>query len=208
MYNIINRFDIETAFLPLHKLIMFSNTLEDVFVFLLGMFRGGKTTSGMARPCRIRGCIFDPVRPGVHRMTAKPPTDADGTDNERSDDEVTEFGDPIQKDRTRDLFDVLSHRRRRYVLSLLRDHRSLTIADLADCIAEIEQDCPITEIPADEVLYVYISLYHNHLPKLSDAGLIRYNREREIVGPAFREHQEVGRLLDQFTRPVSRYDRL
>lgn len=42
---------------------------------------------------------------------------------------------------------------------------------------------------------VRIALYHNHLPKLCDAGVVAYDRDRRTVALA-RERERVVRLLD------------
>lgn len=79
------------------------------------------------------------------------------------------------------LFDTLSHSRRRRVLSLLLEHGSLPLADLADEVATRERDETIAEIPPADVLDVYTSLYHVHVPKLEAASLVEYSQSRDEV---------------------------
>jgi hypothetical protein len=47
------------------------------------------------------------------------------------------------------IFESLTHPRRRYAIRCLREYgESMALADLADEIAVLENDSPITEIPA------------------------------------------------------------
>lgn len=84
------------------------------------------------------------------------------------------------------LLRALSVRRRRYALALLRDLGTLTLADLADELAEREYGETIDRIPAEDVKALYMSLYHRHVPKLEAADLVEYNQERDLVAPTDR----------------------
>lgn len=79
------------------------------------------------------------------------------------------------------VFDLLSDQRRRYALQCLSEHRSLTLADLAEEVTRREQDMPISAIPEEDVLRVYTSLWHAHVPKLSEADVVAYDQERDLV---------------------------
>ena len=80
------------------------------------------------------------------------------------------------------IYDVLSERRRRYVLKCLQEYdESMTLADVADEVAVRELGKRITDISAETVMEVYLSLYHSHLPKLTAAGIVEYDQERDIV---------------------------
>ena len=86
------------------------------------------------------------------------------------------------REHTNAIFGVLAHHRRRYVLRELRQHADpMSLADVADEVAVRENETPITDIPADEVKRVYMSLYHTHIPKLEAADLVRYDQERDTV---------------------------
>ena len=79
---------------------------------------------------------------------------------------------------------LLSHHRRRIFLSVLRSYgESLTPPDAAEEVAREETGRNIHEIPAERIATVYHSLYHDHLPRLVDAGLINYDQERDLVEP-------------------------
>lgn len=57
----------------------------------------------------------------------------------------------------------------------------MALADMADEIAVWENDTGISNISAEEVKRVYISLYHTHVPKLADADIVEYSQERDSV---------------------------
>ena len=79
------------------------------------------------------------------------------------------------------LFDALADVRRRDALVTLLSHGDLPLPDLADEVAVAERDEPLPKIDPDAVLQVYLSLYHTHLPKLTDVGLVEYDQERDFV---------------------------
>ena len=87
------------------------------------------------------------------------------------------------------VYSILRNRRRRLVLSQLeRADGSLKIGDLAEQIAAIENDKPISAVRSKERKRVYISLYQSHLPKLDETGVVDYDADRGVVerGPYFR----------------------
>lgn len=76
------------------------------------------------------------------------------------------------------LFDVLSDSRRRFILTYLQEHDTpMALMDVVDELATWEHEADITDIPAKEVSSISISLYHRHLPKMADAGIVEYTRE-------------------------------
>lgn len=79
------------------------------------------------------------------------------------------------------IYELLAQQRRRNCITCLYEHGPLPLADLADEIACDEYDAPITEIPEDEVLRVYLSLYHTHIPKLAEANVVEYTQQQDIV---------------------------
>lgn len=80
------------------------------------------------------------------------------------------------------VFDVLGHPHRQALLYCLKKHdRSLPLADAAEQVAEKLDDRPIPEIPADEVKNIYLILYHSHVPKLGDEGMVEYKQELDMV---------------------------
>lgn len=85
-------------------------------------------------------------------------------------------------ERINTVFSVFAHHRRRYTLrELWRHEQPMALADLADELAVRENETAITEIPAEEVKRIYMSLYHTHIPKLAEADLVDYDQERDTV---------------------------
>lgn len=80
------------------------------------------------------------------------------------------------------VYELLADRRRRYLLECLAEHGySLTLADLADEVAAREHDCHIADVPEEVVLRIYLTLYHQHVPKLHEAEVVRYHQDRDMV---------------------------
>lgn len=79
------------------------------------------------------------------------------------------------------LLDVLSDGRRRRALRTLLTHEEMMLPDLADEVAVEEAGEPLSELDPHAVLRVYLSLYHTHVPRLTDVGLVTYEQERDLV---------------------------
>jgi len=81
-----------------------------------------------------------------------------------------------------DVFSILSNRRRRDVLRYLRrDAESASLGDLAERIAAWENDIPVAEVDYKQRKRVYTSLHQTHLPKLDEAGIVEYDRNRGTI---------------------------
>ncbi|WP_435364372.1 DUF7344 domain-containing protein [Haloarchaeobius sp. DYHT-AS-18] len=94
---------------------------------------------------------------------------------------------------------LLSNDRRRCVIEHLKEERPwMTLRQLADHIAEIEAD----ESPAPSNLRdsVYVSLHQSHLPKLDDAGIVEYDKDRKEV-----TLQDTARQVDVYMEVVNRW---
>ncbi|MDB2223860.1 hypothetical protein PM023_04125 [Halorubrum ezzemoulense] len=84
-----------------------------------------------------------------------------------------------------DLFDVLANQRRRFAVHLLKreEAEKLEIGDMAEQIAAWENGTDMAEITGDERKRVYTALQQSHLPKMDDAGVVEFNKDRGIVEP-------------------------
>ena len=82
------------------------------------------------------------------------------------------------------LHDLLADERRRHALDCLSEHGSMSLPDLADETAAREHDQPLPRVPEDAVLTVYLSLYHTHVPKLVETGLVSHDRDCGVVSLA------------------------
>ncbi|WP_121742437.1 DUF7344 domain-containing protein [Natronorubrum halophilum] len=81
-------------------------------------------------------------------------------------------------------FGLLADQRRRLFLKVMRTYgESITLPDAAEEVAVRETGRNVSNISAECVHEVYISLYHDHLPRLVDVGLLEYDQERDLVFP-------------------------
>lgn len=80
------------------------------------------------------------------------------------------------------LFRSLADFRRRTILDILsHQFHPIHVETLAREIGAVEHYTSESEVPIDEVERITVSLRHCHLPVLSDAGLIDYDREDQMV---------------------------
>jgi DNA-binding transcriptional ArsR family regulator len=80
------------------------------------------------------------------------------------------------------LFDTLANQYRRSILCALNTHmQPMTQSDLLDVLAGLKYGTTADEIAPIDADQLSASLYHLHLPRLQDAGLIEYDRESETV---------------------------
>lgn len=93
------------------------------------------------------------------------------------------------------LCDLLSSYRRRNAYRILVRHGDLSLPDLADEVAVAECGRPLSEVDPDHVLQIYLSLYHTHVPKLGEAGLVAYDQDGDHVALT-----ETGRELESPAR--------
>lgn len=76
---------------------------------------------------------------------------------------------------------LLAARQRRYLLYCLYLFANpIRLPDVAGQVSEWEYNRPENEL-LDERLDVYLSLYHNHVPRLSDAAVIAYSQSEDMV---------------------------
>ena len=81
-----------------------------------------------------------------------------------------------------EVYELLSNARRRFVISYLRGREEpVPLSELSDAVASWENEVPAEELTDQQVKRVYVSLYQTHLPKLSDFGLVEYDRDEGTV---------------------------
>ena len=56
----------------------------------------------------------------------------------------------------------------------------MTLPTVADCVTELEYGAP-AETLLEGRLCVYVSLYHEHVPRLAEAGIVDYHQEENSV---------------------------
>lgn len=82
-----------------------------------------------------------------------------------------------------DVFGVLSHPRRRFLLYVLTLDDQWTLPALATRLAAWEHD--IDETAVDDRLHerMYVSLYHTHVPRLEKARALRFDERTDTIVP-------------------------
>lgn len=93
-------------------------------------------------------------------------------------------------------FELLSTRRRREILDLLRDHGHVTLPDIAEAVTIRQLGKEITEIDPEAVTDTYMMLYHSDIPKLVDENVVVYDQDQDLVvtGENF---DQIAELLDR-----------
>lgn len=78
-----------------------------------------------------------------------------------------------------ELFTLLSSSRRRHVVELLDEQGGEAMfRELTDAVARRETGEPVRY---DQRKRVYVSLRQSHLPRLADAGVVEYDRDRGTI---------------------------
>ncbi|WP_202614586.1 DUF7344 domain-containing protein [Halostella litorea] len=105
-------------------------------------------------------------------------------DGETQGDAVPDDGQPDVSESEPELsldvmFEILKNERRRFVLKYFEDHEGpVALGDLAEHVAAKENGKPERELTSGERKRVYVGLYQCHLPKMDDAGIVEFNRNR------------------------------
>ena len=83
-----------------------------------------------------------------------------------------------------EVFEVLSNRRRRYVVhALKRAQEPIEIADLSARVTAWEVDIDPSEVRYEDRRNVYSTLQRTHLPKMEEKNLVRVDEEENVVRP-------------------------
>lgn len=80
-----------------------------------------------------------------------------------------------------EIFDILRNGRRRAVISLLREHGELSVPTLTRHVAAEEYGVDMEDLSPDQHKRVYTGLYQCHLPRLDDAGVVSFDKDRKTV---------------------------
>ena len=86
------------------------------------------------------------------------------------------------------VFGAIDHPRRRYLLYALATDSEWTLRELATKLVAWEHDVEETTVLDDQRDRMYLSLFHTHVPKLVEEGVIRFDRETETIARG--EHAE------------------
>lgn len=86
------------------------------------------------------------------------------------------------------VYEALGHSRRRYLCYTLFEDTEWSLTELATKIAAWENDVPEHAVTEDQREELYVALYHAHVPKLVDEGVIAFDAATETITTA--EHAE------------------
>lgn len=79
-------------------------------------------------------------------------------------------------------FDAIASGDRRKVLSVLGESDTrMSLTELAIELVRAEQGIPEPGIDSDPVRDRTVELYHRHVPRLADAGLVDFDRDQRTV---------------------------
>jgi DNA-binding transcriptional ArsR family regulator len=77
------------------------------------------------------------------------------------------------------VFEVLKNSRRREVLKYLHEcESSVSLSDLAEHVAAIENDTTVKALSSSQRKRVYVGLYQCHLPKMDDMDIVDFDQNR------------------------------
>lgn len=105
------------------------------------------------------------------------------------------------------MFDAVGNARRRQVLRYLNEQDGrVTLSDLAEHIAAIENDTTRELLDSQQRKRVYVGLYQSHLPKLDGMGVLTFDQQRGEIErtPAASQLDEYLYDEDDDTRPSKR----
>lgn len=111
--------------------------------------------------------------------TADELDDGGSSSDPDSDEEGTTAGYKLPLDQK---FELLKNKRRRMTLQYLEENDgTATLSDLSEHIAAIENDTSVKAISSSQRKRVYVGLYQCHLPKMDDAAVIEFDKNRGTI---------------------------
>ncbi|MCL9814013.1 DUF7344 domain-containing protein [Natranaeroarchaeum aerophilus] len=118
-------------------------------------------------------------------LSSEPPAEGE---TEPGDGEVEDEPSQLPLDI---VFEILKNRRRRRVLHHLKEQEdnSIDLGSLAEHVAALENDKSVAALTSGERKRVYVGLYQCHLPKMNDADVVDFDRNRGTI--------ELGETADQ-----------
>lgn len=81
------------------------------------------------------------------------------------------------------VFDILRNERRQQVLGYLAvtGDDVIRIGELAEHVAAVENDVAVAALSSQQRKRVYVALYQCHLPKMADANVIEFDKDRGTI---------------------------
>jgi hypothetical protein len=110
---------------------------------------------------------------------ADPASGGDGSESTEVTDDDESDVEPLPLD---SVFELLKNQRRRHTLRFLKDAEgSVTLSDLAEHVAALENDTTPRELSSDQRKRAYVGLYQCHLPKMDELDAVEFNRDRGLI---------------------------
>jgi len=101
--------------------------------------------------------------------------DPDGSEDGGDEESAEELPKDVQ-------FDILKNQRRRLVLNYLFDvDNPVSLGTLSEHVAGVENDKDPRALDSQERKRAYVGLYQCHLPRMHDAGVIDFNKNRGMI---------------------------
>lgn len=105
-----------------------------------------------------------------------------------------------------DIFEVLAHPRRRYLLYALSLDDQWTLSDLATTLAAWEQDTEEAVVDDRTRKRMYVSLIHSHIPELKKSEVIHFNEREKTIRPGAHTEDLLAILKGVCTRLDQRHE--
>ena len=82
------------------------------------------------------------------------------------------------------VYEALAHPRRRYLLYTLLEDTEWTLPELATKLVSFEEGIPEESVSEEQRTRMCVSIRHGHVPKLVDLGIVEFDDEAQVIGPA------------------------
>lgn len=100
------------------------------------------------------------------------------------------------------VFHLLSHPHRRWLVqSLYQSDASLPLADAAEEVVRWSTDNPNGEVPQQQIEESYLELYHRHVPKLTDEGIVTFDEDETLSLTA--KGEQITEAHERFVQQLS-----
>jgi hypothetical protein len=106
-------------------------------------------------------------------------TDQAATADSETESDAQQASTSVEKLPLDQVFEILKNQRRRTVLHYLNEHEGpVSLGDLAEHVAAVENDTTVAQITSNERKCVYVGLYQCHLPKMDNMDIVAFNQNR------------------------------
>lgn len=106
-------------------------------------------------------------------------------------------GNELQTDT---VYETLKNSRRRMTLAYLAAVETpVTISDLSEHVASLETGTPSDKLDSQDRKRVYVGLYQCHLPKMDDAGIVEFEKNRGLIDRGVNFEQVTAHMEDDST---------